>query len=225
MDSFKKFLAEGVYDPARHKAIFLLGGPGSGKSYVRDKVKGELGFKSVDPDTEFEKSMKKHGLDPKMPEHETAQRDAVRDASKRSTFKRAKHYAKGRLGMIIDGTGRDFDKVKRHSEALRKLGYETHAIFVNTSLHVAHKRNQSRERQVPHDVVEKSWHKVHDNIGKFHQHFGGEKFHIVDNDHPDEDLLHKVHKKVRKIADAPVTNPIAKAWEKRQLEKKNKLPK
>ncbi len=222
MQSFKEFICEGLYDPARHKAIFLLGGPGSGKSYVRDKTKGDLGFKSVDSDTAFEHAMHKHGLSLKMPEHEKAVRDSVRAGAKAVTHKREHHWMNGRLGLMIDGTGRDHEQVIKHSQALRNLGYDTHAVFVNTSLHVAHKRNELRARSVPRETVEHSWHAAQNNLGKFQQHFGTDKMHIVDNDKADENVLHHLHKKIRKIAAAPVTNPIAKEWEKDQREKRRR---
>lgn len=222
MRSFKDFICEGLHDPARHKAIFLLGGPGSGKSYIRDRTKGDLGFKSVDSDAAFEHAMKKHGLSLKMPEHEKEARDAIRTKAKETTAKRAAHWRNGRLGMMIDGTGRDHEQIIKHSQHLRDLGYDTHAIFVNTSLHVAHHRNESRPRSVPRETVEHSWHAAQNNLGKFQQHFGSDKMHIVDNNHPDENVIHRIHKKVRKIATAPVTNPIAKQWEKEQIAKRTR---
>ena len=44
---------------------------------------------------------------------------------------------KGRLGMVVDGTGRDYDKIKNQVAQLRQLGYDCYMIFVNTSLDVA----------------------------------------------------------------------------------------
>ena len=44
MKTFKE-LQEGVYDPHIFKAIFLAGGPGSGKSYIAKKTTGGLGLR------------------------------------------------------------------------------------------------------------------------------------------------------------------------------------
>ena len=52
---------------------------------------------------------------------------------------------KGRLGMVVDGTGRDYDKIKNQVAQLRQLGYDCYMIFVNTSLDVALERNSKRE--------------------------------------------------------------------------------
>ena len=203
-------LEEGIHDPARLKAIFLAGGPGSGKSYVTKKTMGGLGFKMVNSDDLFEKGMKAQGLDPTMPENETAERDEVRAKAKELTGKRQKLYQQGGLGMVIDSTGKDAAKIKAQSEALRQQGYDTHMVFVNTSLPVAQQRNQERERSLPGHHVERMWNQVQDNIGHFQDHFGGENMHIVDNNNASEDELQGVHKKIRKIATAPVRNYIGK---------------
>jgi len=212
-------LNEGVHDPAKLKAIFLAGGPGSGKSYVQDRVKGDLGFKVVNSDTHFERGMKQHGIDPKMPEHEKNKRDEIRAHAKETSEKQMKHYKNGRLGMIIDGTGKDFHKIKAHSEHLRSLGYDTHMVFVNTSLDTAKARNRGRPRSLPDHEVEHYWNKVQNNIGKFQNHFGDDKFKVVDNNHANEDILNKVHKHVRKIATKPVENHIGQEWIQQEKDK------
>ena len=70
---------EGVYDPGIFKAIFLAGGPGSGKSFVGSELIGipKGGFRNIDmsfapsgvklinSDPEFEYFLKKVGIDPK----------------------------------------------------------------------------------------------------------------------------------------------------------------
>lgn len=218
MLSFKQFLSEGLHDPAKLKAIFIAGGPGSGKSHVVKHVRGDLGFKMVNSDDAFEHGMKKHGLDPKMPEHETEKRDEVRKHAKNITAKKAHLYHHGRLGMVIDGTGKDFHDIHKKSEHLKSLGYDTHMLFVNTSLKVAHERNKKRDRSVPDHVVDHSWHKVHDNIGKFQDHFGKDNFHVIDNskDGVDHEALHKLHKHIRRIATSNVKNPVGRDWIRRK---------
>jgi cytidylate kinase len=58
-------LQEGVYDPNIFKAIFLAGGPGSGKSYVVRRTTGGMGMKIVNSDDIYEKMLKDAGLDTK----------------------------------------------------------------------------------------------------------------------------------------------------------------
>jgi len=58
-------LEEGVDDPAIFKAIFLAGGPGSGKSFTVGKTGlTALGFKVVNSDDKFEIALKKADLEP-----------------------------------------------------------------------------------------------------------------------------------------------------------------
>ena len=83
------------------------------------------------------------------------------------------NYVDGRLGLIIDGTGRDYDKIAKQSNELKRLGYDTHMIYVNTSLDVALARNAERERKVHASIATKSWKDVQSNLGKFSQHFRG----------------------------------------------------
>ena len=56
-------ITEGVYDPGIFKAVFLMGGPGSGKSTVVDALSlSTLGLKKVNSDRAFEIGLKKAGL-------------------------------------------------------------------------------------------------------------------------------------------------------------------
>ena len=62
MIGFQSFVQEGVFDPGIFKAIFLAGGPGSGKSYVAGKTTGGLGLKLINSDDTLEKLLKKHNI-------------------------------------------------------------------------------------------------------------------------------------------------------------------
>ena len=53
--SHKQNLDEGVFDPGIFKAIFLAGGPGSGKSYVAGKTTRGLGLKLINSDDTLER--------------------------------------------------------------------------------------------------------------------------------------------------------------------------
>ena len=61
-------LTEGDYDPNIFKAIFLAGGPGSGKSNVAGKTIRAEGLKVVNSDDAFQKLLKKAGLSLQMPD-------------------------------------------------------------------------------------------------------------------------------------------------------------
>jgi dephospho-CoA kinase len=214
-------LQEGVYDPNILKAFFLAGGPGSGKSYVVRRTTGGLGMKIVNSDNAFEKLLKDAGLSLKMPPEEEKPRDVVRTKAKAITKSQQKNYVEGRLGLIIDGTGRDFEKIAKQARELQGLGYDTHMIFVNTSLDTALERNAKRARSVPEPIVVKSWKDVQSNIGKFSQFFR-RNFIVVDNNDADEDVFGKVYKQVMHLAKAKVQNTLGKQWISNELAKRSR---
>ena len=213
-------LLEGVYDPNIFKAFFMAGGPGSGKSYVAGKTTAGQGLKVVNSDDVFERYLKLAKLSFEMPDAQKAKRDERRQAAKAVTSKRQANYIEGRLGMVIDGTGKDFSKISSQAAWLRQIGYDTYMIFVNTSLDVALERNQKRPRKVPEKIVIDSWNAVQKNIGAFQRFFGNKNFIIVDNNNATEDVLDMAFKQVRKMLNRKVDNYIAKNWIDNELKKK-----
>ena len=213
-------LQEGVYDPNIFKAFFLAGGPGSGKSFVVRKTTGGLGLKIVNSDTAFEKLLKDadFSLDFRdMSPEKTLERDKIRKRAQEVTDKMKSNFVAGRLGLIIDGTGAEYGKIEKQVKMLQQLGYDTHMIFVNTSLDTAIERNNQRARKLPLDIVKTYWNNVQSNIGKFQRLFGRKNFIVVDNNNAKEDVFLKVFKSVRKLATRKVKNYIAKQWIDNQL--------
>ena len=206
MVNLKQLLTEGVFDKGILKAVFMAGGPGSGKSYVAGEIFGipkkinvsVSGLKTVNSDTEFEFLLKKYGFETfgtgkldidKWPDEvfdaiaggdEDSESMTVRKKAKLLTKARKEKYMEGRLGMIIDGTGHNYAKLSKEKKELEKLGYDCYMVFVNTSLNVAKKRNKERARRLPEDILVKSWKDVQNNLGKFQGLFGS-NFAVVDN--------------------------------------------
>jgi hypothetical protein len=137
IDVMQGLLDEGIYDPSIFKAIFLAGGPGSGKSYVTRRTTGGLGMKTINPDIAFEKILRDAGESLDMRTMDPEKRDRLRLRAKNLTNAQMKLYVDGRLGLILDGTGKDYDKIKRVKGQLDTIGYDSYMIFVNTSLEVA----------------------------------------------------------------------------------------
>ena len=214
-------LHEGVYDQHIFKAFFLAGGPGSGKSYVVSRTTGGSGLKLVNSDDAFENLLRKAGLSLKMPSSEEEPRDVVRGRAKEITAKKKENYLEGRLGLIIDGTGREAEKILFQKRQLEELGYDTYMIFVNTSLDVALQRNAERSRSVPESIVTKSWKAVQHNIGKFNNMFR-KGFIIVDNNDAGEEVFSEVWKRIRGLLRKKVTNTRAQNWISMELAKKRR---
>lgn len=226
---FEDFISEGVYDPGILKAFFMAGGPGSGKSFVATEIfdfpKGSIGtvsyatgLKLVNNDNAFERELKNAGYDVNKlgayaddPEV-WSEVMTLRNKAKNITRRLQNNFIGGRLGQVIDGTGKDFDKIKGHRTLYKDLGYDTYMIFVNTTLEVALERNRNRDRVLPDDMVEKMWRAVQDNLGKFQRLFGIENMIIVDNSIYGDDILGQIEAKIAKTMNEPVKNPLGKIW-------------
>jgi len=239
MKTFQE-LQEGIQDPNIFKAFFLAGGPGSGKSFIVKKGAGIgrggglAGLKKVNSDDVFEKYLKDAGLEmdmtTKKAEEEEEERDVLRHRAKEVTTKRRDNYVDGRLGLIIDGTGKDYSKIVDQANDLRRIGYDCYMIYVNTSLDVALERNRNRERKVHDSIAIKSWKSVQANLGPFSQHFKN-KFMVVDNNDKDDAELEKallsVGRQISSLLKNKVTNPTAKQWVMQQMKERGitRMPK
>ena len=154
-EEIESVLTEGVFDKGILKAVFMAGGPGSGKSYVARGLFGipEGNFsltsahdmKVVNSDTEFEMYLRKFGFDTEtgdgygkgtldldmwpqevwdMIGGEQSPEDAKENPNLRAKAKylsqlRKDGYMNNRLGMIIDGTARDYGKIAGEKKRIR----------------------------------------------------------------------------------------------------------
>tara|TARA_Y100000768_G_scaffold244555_1_gene185394 strand:+ start:652 stop:1521 length:870 start_codon:yes stop_codon:yes gene_type:complete len=245
MESYKKWLkktlrvelVEGVNDPGILKAVFLAGGPGSGKTYVAKGLFGipdrvnvsQTGMKMVNSDKELKYLLNKFGFgtnldslpdevfanltNPKDPKY-----SGLRSFAKDLTAERRRLYQNGRLGMIIDGTGDDFKKIAAEKKELEAVGYDCFMIFVNTTLEVALERNENRDRVLPEKIVSDSHKEVNRNVGAFQGLFGGSNFLIVDNnEHVEEVKAQKrfnmlVRQGLGKFVKRPIKNKRGLSW-------------
>jgi chloramphenicol 3-O-phosphotransferase len=226
----------GVYDPGILKAVFLAGGPGSGKSYVAksmfnlgDASFSPLGLKLVNSDPLFELLLKREGFDPAdlatmdeaMYKRITEAPTGPRMRGKALSDARTKRWLDGRLGLVVDGTGRKYDKIARARAKLEDLGYDTAMVFVNTSLPVALERNRKRSRKLPDAQVRTHWSVVQANLGKFQRLFGRRQFYLVDNNRPvpvDRDVI----RAVSRFASSPVRNRRGRQWINAELRRRRR---
>jgi len=230
MINFKTFsqqeLSEGVYDPGILRAFFTAGGPGSGKSYVTGRAGlgkfSPMGIKIVNSDTQYEKMLKDANMAMTPENIFSPKGQKIRGQAKELTKKLQSGYIGGRLGMLIDGTGKDLEKIRLASNGLKKIGYDTYMIFINTSEEVAQERNAARARSLDPKEVTKMWNDVQRNIGGFQRLFGRKNFILIDNNDGNQDIMEDLFVTVKKIVDAPVTNPIGKRWIQSELKNKKR---
>jgi cytidylate kinase len=208
----------------------MAGGPGSGKSFtafdifgVDKKFKSSFaasGLKVVNSDPAFEKMMRDNGINPKDlakiekedPElwDKITGADSIRTKAKNLSNLQKSFYEEGRLGMIVDGTGDDYAKIKKQKEHAESLGYDCYMVYVNTTLEVALERNSKRDRTLPDSLVQEIWKDVQSNLGKFQGLFGG-NFSIVDNSVYGPSPT-AVVKAINQFLRKPIYNQIGKKW-------------
>lgn len=215
---FFELINEGVNDPAIFKTVFIVGGPGSGKTYISKQLGlNALGYVTINSDLAFEYLMKKNNLNSKMPDDETQEREIVRKRAKDITANKSALAIDGRLGLFIDATGAKFQRVNDLKTKFEELGYDCYLIIVNTQLDIAMNRNKNRERTVPDDVVIDSWNSVQNNIGMFAKIFNNVS--IIDNNGDDgvtNDQINNTYKKILSFTKMPPNKPIARQWIQKQ---------
>jgi len=227
MKKLNQILREGVYDPGIFKAFFLAGGPGSGKTFVTRSAFAGTGLKLVNSDAAFERGLKKANLSLKMPDEEEYFRNIVRAKAKMTTATQLDTYVQGRLGLVIDATGRDLNVINTQKRMLDQIGYDSYMIFVNTSLEVALERNKNRPRSIPEYIVTNSWNGVQRNIGQFQRIFSPNRMLIVDNNRSEKELvtqtLNTAAKFIRGQLRATPQNLTAKQWIANELQAKKRI--
>ncbi len=201
------------------KVIFAVGGGGSGKGFIVKHTALGLGFRVVNSDDAFEFLLQRSGMGLDMTKHTPEQvtvRDVIRGRAKEITHQRKELYKKSEVGIVIDGTGKDYAEVKEQKHEFEEAGYDTFMIFVNTRLSRSLAQNAKRERKVPEEIIRKAWHATQDNIGKFAALFKG-NFMIIDNNRPmttNDPVLVKAFRVLSAWAEKPAPKQMMRDLEK-----------
>ena len=202
-------ISESIHDQYIFKAVFTAGSPGSGKSTIAKKLFAGTGLRELNVDKFWD-------LYYKLGKHENYPRFHL------LTQMQKRNYLIGRLGIIIDGTGRRLDRTKAVKDELDDLGYDTAMIFVNTDIEtslarVKH-RGESTGRIIDPEKVKDYWKATQNNLGQLQSIFG-KQFYIVDN--TDTPNLDYVDARLRRWLAQKPTNLAATNWIKSQLTKLN----
>ena len=207
-------LDEGVNDPHTFKCIFLFGPMGAGKSTVARPLLTHTGLRSVNLDNFNELFIKKG----QVPTGHLAPDQLEKSWQLSQT--QQQNFTDGRLGIIIDGSGRNPETAIGVIEKLMPLGYEFMMIFVNVSEATSIARQQSRAakqqqqwgvgRQVEPELAKNTYDQVQKNLAKYSAYFGPQRFVYVDNEKTPD--LTQATKKVEAFLRAPVKQPEALAW-------------
>jgi len=235
-------LTEGLYDKGVLKAVFLAGGPGSGKSFIASEVFGYkpgkmntltgLGLKMSNSDTIYTMLLRRAGVDPselgKLSSEDFHKLNrgpgSVRVVAKDKTNRLLSSYSRERIGLVVDGTGGDYSITNGIRKELIKQGYDCAMIFVYTSLETALDRNEKRDRVLPADLTSNLWHQCVTNMNKYKNDFNDGNFFVVNNDTkelPGVEITFTPLKKVKflisNFVDREVENPTGLHWKRNQL--------
>jgi hypothetical protein len=234
-EEFESLLIEGVHDKAIFKAVFLAGGPGSGKDYVLDNTLAGHGMTEMNSDKALEYLMDKKGLDKTMPASEEEVRNIVRGKAKNITELRQRLAILGRNGLIINGTGDDVEKIAKIKKELESVGYESSMVLVNTADEVSKQRNIDRGqrggRTVPENIRKEKWDGVQAGRPEFAKMFG-DNYMEFDNSEdlrkaaPEvvkakKDEMLEMFAKIKDFVSTPPKNSVADAWVAMELQKKD----
>jgi hypothetical protein len=237
-EDFETLLIEGVHDKSIFKAVFLAGGPGSGKDYVLDNTLSGHGLTEINSDKALEFLMDKEGLDKTMPSSEQEKRDLVRGRAKGMTELRQRLALLGRNGLIINGTGDDHEKISRIKDRLEEIGYDTSMVMVNTDDEVSKQRNIERGtrggRTVPEEIRKQKWDAVQASRPELAKMFG-DKYMEFDNSEdlrqasPEvvkakKDEMLQLFKNVQQFVTEPPQSKAASLWVAHEMDVNDKLP-
>jgi len=237
-EQFTELLTEGVHDKSIFKAVFLAGGPGSGKDYVLDNTLAGHGLIEINSDKALEYLMDVEGLSSLMPPEEEEKRNLVRGRAKNITSVRERLAVLGRNGLIINGTGDDFEKNAKIKKRLEELGYVTSMVLVNTGDDVSQQRNIERGtrggRTVPEDIRKEKWDGVQAARTEYAKLFGDSYIEFDNSEDlrqadPEvvkqkKDEMMDIFKRIKEFTSQPPETPQAQAWIAGQMSEKDKQP-
>ncbi len=160
-----------------NKAIFMIGGPGSGKSNIGKGLQlGRDGWKVVNQDIFIESEKAKQGLpeiEKDYTKEQRSKRAKIGAAGRKAAEAKMDKYTKAGNGMVIDGTGASYNATMKKVNKLKEQGYEVFMVHAKTSNEVALERNRARkERSLPDFIVKKTQESVNNNISQYKSDLG-----------------------------------------------------
>jgi chloramphenicol 3-O-phosphotransferase len=184
--SKKSLKQSSLFSLSTPQAIFMVGGPGAGKSSVIAGLRlVEDGYRLINQDPYLEKYIKEAGLPTDEKTYDKEQRSLRAKlgwkARKAAEEDLASNTA-AKESMVVDGTGASYKATTKKIKALEDAGYEVHMVFVNTSKEIAVQRNRARaERSLADFIVTKTWDNVQESVAKYREDYG-DRFYGIEMD-------------------------------------------
>jgi len=183
------------------KAIFVTGGPGSGKDIVIREAISESRAVELNISQVVEYLADKQKLSEKTNDF---RREAIRNRSP----------------LIINGPADTHDKMNHIKEELEELGYYTMMVFVNTTNEVSQERNTKLSRMMVESIRYDKWMQAQNNKELFENSF--DNFIQIDNtgslESIEEDIT-QTYLNINNFIESKIYGGISLSW----LEKHGKL--
>ena len=181
-------------DRGQFKAIFVTGGPGSGKDIVIREAVAE--GRAVE--LNFIQARDYLGDKQKLSE-------------KTNDFRREAIRHRGPL--IINGPADDTEKITYIKEELEELGYETMMIFVHTNNKTSQERNSNLTRMMAESVREQKWYKSQQNINLFNEMYTDlVTFDNTGNLDTKEEDINDIYQATKAFLDSKIISESAYDW-------------
>jgi len=136
-------LEEGINDPGIFKAVFMAGPPGAGKNHVISALGlNAAGLKLMDIDDTLYYLFKSRNALDRLKTITDADYEAVRktEQARQSMMRR------NMLGLTINTTGREPERIQELKNELEESGYSTFMVFVGVDHSVASSRIENRRK-------------------------------------------------------------------------------
>jgi predicted kinase len=182
------------YNRGMFKAIFVTGGPGSGKDIIIREAIAESKAVELNSVQAFDYLMDKQRLSEKSNDF---RREAVRN----------------RGPLIINGPADDHSRMITIKEELEELGYETIMVFVNTTNEASQERNQRLTKMVAESIRREKWELAQSCQESYKQNF--ENFIYFDNSSEIESIeedITETYKKINTFIESKNYGDISYSW-------------
>jgi cytidyltransferase-like protein len=181
-------------DRGLFKAVFVTGGPGSGKDIVIREAIAECKAVEMNSVQAFDYLMDKQKL-----------------SEKTSDFRR--EALRNRLPLIINGPADDHTRMITIREELQELGYNTSMIYVDITNEASKERNQKLTKMISESVRYDKWKLAQTNKEAYIQNF--DTFIDFDNSASFEDVeqdITETYQKINNFFDDKDFNLVAYSW-------------
>ena len=143
------------YSRGFNKAIFVVGGPGSGKDIILRECINEEEITELNFSQVIEILNDKHKLAMSYMQSRNLKMEAVK-------------YHKP---LIVNGPAEDLEKIHHIKEELEELGYKTMMVFVSTTEQISKERNKSLSKMMMESIRFEKWNKAQTNFNVFTEMF------------------------------------------------------